>query len=92
MFDKKCKYHNSCGADMCHGEGVCKDFERGKTMQRKAEKKINELKPCPFCGGDAEIKKRGNSVSYWVVYCAPCRAEVKGTTREEATEAWNRRA
>ena len=26
-FDKNCKWHRSCGADMCHGEGVCTFFE-----------------------------------------------------------------
>lgn len=28
MFDDNCKWHESCGADMCHGEGVCRDFEK----------------------------------------------------------------
>jgi hypothetical protein len=65
MFDKKCKYHNSCGYDMCHGEGVCKEFEK-KCVHDKGYCKVlsdSEVKQpciegpckdyllsCPFCG------------------------------------------
>lgn len=47
--------------------------------------------PCPFCGGEVEIIERGNSISYYVIQCKPCRAEVKGTKAEQAIEVWNRR-
>ena len=29
-YDKKCKWHKSCGYDFCHGEGICPEFEKGK--------------------------------------------------------------
>ena len=48
-----------------------------------------ELKPCPFCGGNAEIKKY---TRFWVA-CDDCLTESAAyATKEEAIEAWNRRA
>lgn len=55
-----------------------------------------ELKPCPFCGGKAEvvwmpyINVEGMGL---VVECNHCWAETGYyATREEAIAAWNRRA
>lgn len=46
-----------------------------------------ELKPCPFCGGNAYI---GNGRTW--VRCVECGAETGCyDTEEEAIEAWNRR-
>ena len=36
-------------------------------LHAKMEKKIKELKPCPFCGGDAKIFDMG--CDYFVVCC-----------------------
>ena len=56
-----------------------------------------ELKPCPFCGGKAWL----NGTIMWSdlskrfsVFCCECRVETPRTshTKEEAIEAWNRRA
>jgi Lar family restriction alleviation protein len=47
-----------------------------------------ELKPCPFCGGKAEMK--GVVVAY--VKCSNCKAETGCYEKEdEAAGAWNRR-
>ena len=47
-----------------------------------------ELKPCPFCGGEAHFVNG----STWLA-CAGCGAETSFfDTQEEAAEAWNRRA
>ena len=55
-----------------------------------------ELKPCPFCGGEADLREVTGG--FFVVYCT----NIKGCalnpttlgyeTQEEAAEAWNRRA
>lgn len=52
-----------------------------------------ELKPCPFCGGEAEIVNNGYFVD---VSCKDhrCRGwaeSLMNNTEEEAIEAWNRR-
>ena len=56
---------------------------------------MNELKPCPFCGGEAKtiISEGGDYTEdlYWIV-CKCCEAETSTYyTDEDATEAWNRR-
>lgn len=56
---------------------------------------IDELKPCPFCGGDAEIYdfKDGR----YLVECSNTSCDVYPCTsihydKEDAIAAWNRRA
>ena len=58
-------------------------------------KAMSELKLCPFCGWEASIEKI-NGV--WSVTCDSPRCPVEKVitwghkTKEEAIEAWNRRA
>ena len=50
-----------------------------------------KLKPCPFCGGEAELEING---LYWDVNCKRCLANVgayKCYNKKQAIEAWNRR-
>ncbi|MBQ9784280.1 MAG: Lar family restriction alleviation protein [Clostridia bacterium] len=48
-----------------------------------------EIKPCPFCGGEAELYSGG--IKY--VLCKECLAtSCDFKTEAEAIEAWNRRA
>lgn len=50
---------------------------------------MEELKRCPFCGGEAEII--GSNTTYWID-CNECRAETGlFNTEAEAIVAWNRR-
>ena len=64
-----------------------------------------ELKPCPFCGGEAEIERttRCMITAEIRIFCTKCGATVRNwektfwhvgyfDTEEEAIEAWNRRA
>lgn len=54
---------------------------------------MEELKPCPFCGGEATVK-RIESIYRYRVSCDKCPVEVGRHwfgTKEEAIEAWNRR-
>ena len=58
-----------------------------------------ELKPCPFCGGEAAvITKQYNKGflrgkgDYTYIRCKLCHAtSTAAFTKEEAEEAWNRR-
>lgn len=51
-----------------------------------------ELKPCPFCGGKAGIM-RHHHITNAFCFCTVCKARMPNMlTREEAIEAWNRRA
>lgn len=59
---------------------------------------MNELKPCPFCGGKAELIcvpgyfKTGLSSSGWLVKCLNgCVNQMPYSSDHEAVEAWNRR-
>ena len=51
-----------------------------------------KLKPCPFCGGEANIMHM-DGYPYWV-YCEDCGVKVYGRIldKEESIRAWNRRA
>lgn len=64
-----------------------------------------ELKPCPFCGGEAEYKERGNEytgISETSVICKCCRTSQIHKwlhykfrfeyVRSQTIAAWNRRA
>lgn len=50
------------------------------------------LKPCPFCGGDAELLIVPGKMATWIVRCTKCYTN-NGTfvTDRDAVEVWNRR-
>lgn len=53
-----------------------------------------ELKPCPFCGGEAFVLKMDDhGFILFSVVCKACHASTNGKVKENgAIEAWNRRA
>ena len=59
---------------------------------------MNELKKCPFCGGEAETYSYDmfdgyqGDLAVWRVQCCQCRAIIQRKTREKAIADWNRRA
>ena len=57
---------------------------------------MKELKPCPFCGGEAkcyDYAPTWATTHKWVVECSICGANIPiYKIKEEAIEAWNRRA
>ena len=55
---------------------------------------MSELKPCPFCGGEAETHEVGFPYHYWDVWCdGECFDHFcEKPTEAEAIEAWNTRA
>ena len=65
----------------------------------------NELKPCPFCGGEAVLRNETEMVGFgscddiYFVKCVICEAQgskfgvwAGKNRKEKAIEAWNRRA
>ena len=54
----------------------------------------DNLKPCPFCGGEAEpFNPFGETDGTWTVLCGKCAASVGfEQTPAEAIAAWNARA
>jgi Lar family restriction alleviation protein len=60
---------------------------------------VDELKPCPFCGGAAECYRYHEpaeahfpAIAVWRVRCTECHLGGEGIcTGPEAIAAWNRR-
>lgn len=56
---------------------------------------MNELKPCPFCGGEAEIicvPDYSRNACVWLVKCKKsCCHQMPFQSEHDAVEAWNRR-
>lgn len=56
----------------------------------------NELKPCPFCGGEVELWAAKETLSIGrVIECKKCGLRICDPTAiidEQAIAAWNRRA
>lgn len=62
---------------------------------------MNELKPCPFCGGEAEIYNSCDKPPYYRVehycFCDDFRRRIRirtdwKATPEQAAELWNERS
>lgn len=70
-------------------EYPCVECKERYTLKFKPK---TELKPCPFCGGEAERRESPGFHNWWVI-CKQCHtASVEHTTAEGAAKAWNRRA
>ena len=59
---------------------------------------MTELKPCPFCGGYAELREvyEGRTETY-AIHCCCCNIHVTkfvwcARDKEDVIEEWNRRA
>lgn len=59
-----------------------------------------ELKPCPFCGGEAEFIQ-DRVLGLYAVWCKKCKCQTTyqfdfckglGVSKHKAAEAWNNRA
>ena len=54
-----------------------------------------ELKPCPFCGGKAEVVPYSvyGKVKSYFVQCLKCGCQSRDyTSKQNAEKSWNRRA
>lgn len=55
---------------------------------------MEELKPCPFCGGKARIMMEEEDLpdeSFHNIYCTSCGVQFWTKSKTDAIEAWNRR-
>lgn len=56
---------------------------------------MEQLKPCPFCGGEADLcntavqTKSGRKL--WSVECTECGVILDRESREDALKVWNNR-
>jgi Lar family restriction alleviation protein len=58
---------------------------------------VNELKPCPFCGGPAyewkeQVEKHYRDVWIYYVDCETCLARMCGDDPIKVVNDWNQRA
>lgn len=56
---------------------------------------MTEIKPCPFCGGKAEVFQRvkHNGFNTYEIHCLNCGIGTEESPLEEVTHRyWNRRA
>lgn len=52
-----------------------------------------KLKPCPFCGGKAELLIVPDKMTRWVIRCVKgCCCQFPHVSDHDAVEEWNRRA
>ena len=53
-----------------------------------------ELKPCPFCGGEAFVYCSGSSSNgeFMEIICKECHCQTPRLRDNKAIKAWNRRA
>lgn len=76
---------------MISGAGAFKSclIRRARTSRRR--KMMTELKPCPFCGGEANYQ--GFELNNYCVYCRKCGTSTRKyyASKDEARDAWNRR-
>ncbi len=96
-INKEHTYHDNCpywAETLCTGENICnvKECSNSKAYTKASM----EIKPCPFCGGEA-LPKIGPSGSVHIKCINACIVQcgTKGEyirTIEQAVEAWNRRA
>ena len=77
--------------DSRYDELALRIHEADKLIQKIGKDEYEErLKPCPFCGGSAELFGTKNSGIFYVK-CLECDVDGNFDTPEEARAAWNRR-
>lgn len=81
-----------------HAEYRPYDFKREDIRYFPREKQVNtdistiELKPCPMCGGEAEVVRVGTTRQSSIVECTECGLSLEANEQPWYTgSAWNKR-
>lgn len=106
IIDHTLIYHY-LGPDICPTYKIIQERSIGEYLQNQEEaKKVVELKPCPFCGGEAKLISKKDScghglcVDEYFVKCTVCESTGKSASdyrktaaecKTEVVDAWNRR-
>jgi len=53
---------------------------------------VEGLKPCPFCGGEAEFERKGTGRQSCIVRCTDCGASHESGDTWDSGSSWNQRA
>lgn len=94
----ECWYCHFCTSPAATKWGARRKWNKSKNW-RLSNVKTHDLKPCPFCGGKAELKAYLiGGIKAWAVHCKKakqdlsCCAQMTSIKSEEdAINAWNRR-
>lgn len=76
---------------------VALEKETAKLRERMKEKAYGDLKPCSYCGGEAQLFHCGDQKELFVYMCSECHEtpvhyDGARLTEPEARKEWNRRA
>jgi len=52
---------------------------------------MESLKPCPFCGGEAEFEREGTSRQSCIVSCTECGCRLESNETHDSGDSWNTR-
>lgn len=68
--------------------------ENNMTQNEFKRTGFDELKPCPFCGGEAETSHGLINYELWGVWCPTCKVQIGAiyNSEKQAIERWNTRA
>ena len=96
-----CEYLENESGECLHGETESDEcpmpeYDGMAEVRNEIEKwqvnKMNELKPCPFCGRKPELRRDDDGFSYIVCANDNCYVRTDGHLNDNAAiKAWNRR-
>ena len=71
------------------------EFPTRRETERFMNAVLPPLRPCPFCGVKARVRRASNDSSFWIVGCTSVRCrfhpELQHIDRAYAVKQWNKR-